>query len=191
MTEEEKIFLKVDAFHDVFGRKYSNLFCFFSSRDGRFRLGDEIINVNGKSLRGLTMDEAKGLLRTCGPEVDIILARDPDQAEASAVPTSSTAGAAAAPVSSAAAANTSSSAGVPNGPMGPVERRRRRKLPPIERPRSAPIHNLLEPESGLRTVIKIGSNSQSIEHHHHHVHHLGKKAQNALHFSGEIYKSDH
>ena len=26
--------------------------------------------------------------------------------------------------------------------MGPVERRRRRKLPPIERPRSAPIHNM-------------------------------------------------
>ena len=134
------------------------------SRDGRFRLGDEIINVNGKSLRGLTMDEAKGLLRTCGPEVDIILARDPDQAET--VPTSSTASAAApAPANS-----TSSTSG---GPMGPVERRRRRKLPPIERPRSAPIHNLLEPESGLRTVIKIGSNSQSIEHHHHHVHHLG------------------
>ena len=110
------------------------------------------------------MDEAKGLLRTCGPEVDIILARDPDQAEA--VPTSSTASAAApAPANS-----TSSTSG---GPMGPVERRRRRKLPPIERPRSAPIHNLLEPESGLRTVIKIGSNSQSIEHHHHHVHHLG------------------
>ena len=146
----------------------TNLFCF--SRDGRFRLGDEIINVNGKSLRGLTMDEAKGLLRTCGPEVDIILARDPDQAEA--LPTSNAPAAAPAALSATAP---SASSGVPNGPMGPVERRRRRKLPPIERPRSAPIHNLLEPESGLRTVIKIGSNSQSIEHHHHHVHHLGKK----------------
>ena len=146
----------------------TNLFCF--SRDGRFRLGDEIINVNGKSLRGLTMDEAKGLLRTCGPEVDIILARDPDQAEA--LPTSNAPAAVPAALSAPAP---SASSGVPNGPMGPVERRRRRKLPPIERPRSAPIHNLLEPESGLRTVIKIGSNSQSIEHHHHHVHHLGKK----------------
>ena len=42
-------------------------------------MGDEIINVNGKSLRGLTMEEAKSLLKTCGPDVDIILARDPDQ----------------------------------------------------------------------------------------------------------------
>jgi C-terminal processing protease CtpA/Prc len=54
-------------------------FFFFANRDGRFRLGDEIINVNGKSLRGLTMEEAKSLLKTCGPDVDIILARDPDQ----------------------------------------------------------------------------------------------------------------
>ena len=54
-------------------------FFIFANRDGRFRLGDEIINVNGKSLRGLTMEEAKSLLKTCGPDVDIILARDPDQ----------------------------------------------------------------------------------------------------------------
>ena len=130
-------------------------------------MGDEIINVNGKSLRGLSMDEAKGLLRTCGPEVDIILARDPDQAET--VPTSSSSA-----VGSSSQVQPAMGPNASNGPMGPVERRRRRKLPPIERPRSAPIHNLnLEPESGLRTVIKIGSNSQSIEHHHHHVHHLG------------------
>ena len=32
--------------------------------------------------------------------------------------------------------------------MGPVERRRRRKLPPIERPRSAPIHNMGFPGAG-------------------------------------------
>ena len=66
------------------------------------------------------MDEAKGLLRTCGPDVDIILARDPDQWNCP---------------SSLESSNMSSG-------MGPVERRRRRKLPPIERPRSAPIHNL-------------------------------------------------
>merc|ERR1712223_667034 len=96
-------------------------------RDGRFKIGDELINVNGKSLRGLTMDEAKGLLRTCGPDVDIILARDPDQWNNN-IPTSLE--------SSLESSNTSSG-------MGPVERRRRRKLPPIERPRSAPIHNIV------------------------------------------------
>jgi len=42
-------------------------------------LGDEIVNVNGQSLRGLTMEEAKSLLKTCGPDVDVILARDPHQ----------------------------------------------------------------------------------------------------------------
>ena len=34
----------------------------------------------------------------------------------------------------------------------------------------------LESNPGLRTVIKIGTNSQSIEHHHHHIHHLGNGA---------------
>jgi len=107
----------------------------------------------------------------------------------------------------------------------PVERRRRRKLPLIERPRSAPIHATPETfllnrsrerpsggnngvggpshmmqyrmsnpdlenelladhddvgggdeESALRTVIKIGTNSQSIEHHHHHIHHRSSRS---------------
>ena len=60
-------------------------------------MGDEIINVNGKSLRGLTMEEAKSLLKTCGPDVDIILARDPDQqiqAESSTNATASAGGSA-------------------------------------------------------------------------------------------------
>lgn len=114
------------------------------------------------------MDEAKSLLKTCGPEVDIILARDPDlQQVAEKVQT----------------ANVQSESNSTSA-MGPVERRRRRKLPPIERPRSAPIHNIFpnpNPEfdsngAGLRTVIKIGTNSQSIEHHHHHIHHLGNGA---------------
>ena len=131
------------------------------------------------------MDEAKLLLKTCGPEVDIILARDPDQ---QVTPAASTAGLTSTSNSDLAGnpVNPSCSA----GGMGPVERRRRRKLPPIERPRSAPIHNILSsnnhvgggsgPEdgngAGLRTVIKIGTNSQSIEHHHHHIHHLGNGA---------------
>merc|ERR1711971_220433 len=44
-------------------------------RDGRFLIGDEIINVNGASLRGITMEEARRILGTCGPEIDIIVAR--------------------------------------------------------------------------------------------------------------------
>ena len=48
----------------------------FFCRDGRFLIGDEIINVNGASLRGVTMEEARHILGTCGPEIDIIVARE-------------------------------------------------------------------------------------------------------------------
>ena len=80
-----------------------------TSRDGRFHLGDELVNVNGASLRGLTMEEARTILRNCHGDIDIIIARD-------------------------------------IGPLmvtsaAPVERRRRRRLPQIERPRSAPIYD--------------------------------------------------
>merc|ERR1719350_91972 len=78
------------------------------NKDGRFQLADEIVNVNGASLRGLTMEEARNLLRSCQGEVDIIIARDPEKE--------------------------------PVAPAAPVERRKRRKLPMIERPRSAPIY---------------------------------------------------
>ena len=86
-------------------RPINNFFC----RDGRFSLGDEIVNVNGSSLRGLSMEEARNLLRNCQGEVDIIVARDPDRDK-------------------------------PTAAAAPVERRKRRKLPMIERPRSAPIY---------------------------------------------------
>jgi hypothetical protein len=48
----------------------------FLLRDGRFRIGDEIINVNGKRLRGVTLEEAQNALRTTAKEVDIVIARD-------------------------------------------------------------------------------------------------------------------
>ena len=48
----------------------------YNFRDGRFRLGDELINVNGVSLRGITMQEVRCILTTSGPQVDIINARD-------------------------------------------------------------------------------------------------------------------
>jgi len=81
------------------------------ARDGRFLLGDEIVNVAGCSLRGLAMEEARAVLRGCQGEVDLILARDPAPPPA-----------------------------LPGTAQPPVERRRRRKLPMIERPKSAPIY---------------------------------------------------
>ena len=86
------------------------------SRDGRFRLGDEIVNVNGSSLRGLNMEGARVLLRNSEGEVDIIIARETEDI----VPEKT----------------------ISTGQTAPVERRRRRKLPMIERPRSAPIYDL-------------------------------------------------
>jgi len=45
-------------------------------RDGRFQIGDELVNVNGVSMRGITMREVRRILITSGPQVDIIVARD-------------------------------------------------------------------------------------------------------------------
>ena len=107
--------------------------------------------MNGASLRGLTMEEARNLLRSCEGEVDIIIARDPDK--------EGTAG------------------------VAPVERRKRRKLPTIERPRSAPVyagqgdfrklsetasnvHDLCDfsqQDGAIRTVIRISEKTQKIE----------------------------
>ena len=57
------------------------------------------------------MEEARTLLRNCHGDVDIIIARD-----------------------------VTSNTGAGAAPAPPVERRKRRRLPPIERPRSAPIY---------------------------------------------------
>ena len=59
-----------------------------------------------------------------------------------------------------------------NNQNTPVERRKRRKLPMIERPRSAPIHHQQDFEGvggdpvAMKTVIKIGAHVDRIEHHH-------------------------
>ena len=89
------------------------------------------MNVNGKSLRGLSMDEARALLRMSAmSDVDIILARD-EGASPAAVP-------------GIAGADILNQSGFSNNNHTPVERRKRRKLPMIERPRSAPIHHQQE-----------------------------------------------
>jgi hypothetical protein len=73
------------------------------------------------------MEEARNLLRNCKGQVDIILARDPDKDKIS--------------VSSVAA---------------PVERRRRRKLPTIERPRSAPIYAVTAEQADFYQLAAAG-----------------------------------
>ena len=49
-------------------------------RDGRLKVGDEIINVNGKRLRGVTLDDARAVLRNTPTEVNIVIARDLEEA---------------------------------------------------------------------------------------------------------------
>lgn len=51
------------------------IICFFC-RDGRIRVGDEIINVCGKRLRGLTIEEAIKALKQPRRELDIVVARE-------------------------------------------------------------------------------------------------------------------
>jgi len=78
-------------------------------RDGRFRVNDEIINVNGSSLRGLSMEQARNVLKNTSQNVDIIIARSPE-------------------------------GGKEGRSLGPKPlTRRKRRLPVIERPKSAPL----------------------------------------------------
>ena len=80
--------------------------------DGRFHVGDELINVNGKVLRGLSMEEARDALQNAAATVDLIVARSPDFAL--------------------------QSASAFQGPK-PLLLRKRRRLPVIDRPKSAPL----------------------------------------------------
>ncbi|PNF35456.1 hypothetical protein B7P43_G04136 [Cryptotermes secundus] len=44
-------------------------------RDGRFHIGDEVVQVNGQRVRGMTLQEARTTLKNCPREVDIVIAR--------------------------------------------------------------------------------------------------------------------
>ena len=44
-------------------------------RDGRFQVGDELVKVNGKRLRGMTLQEARTTLKNSPREVDIVISR--------------------------------------------------------------------------------------------------------------------
>jgi len=106
-------------------------------RDGRFLIGDEIINVNGASLRGVTMEEARHILGTCGPEIDIIVAREHQVASR----------------------QTSGGGGAGAGASNNAERRKRRKLPQIERPASAPVYKNVVTE---RTIMSTGDITKTV-----------------------------
>jgi len=47
-----------------------------ADRDGKLRVGDEIVNVDGKRLRGLDAEAARHLLRSSPRQTDIVIARD-------------------------------------------------------------------------------------------------------------------
>merc|ERR1719447_1065277 len=101
---------------------------------------------------GITMEEARRILGSCGPEIDIIVAREPGQPEPSAQ-----------------GGRTSAA----TSQQGQGDRRKRRRLPAIERPQSAPIYNNVVTERTVRaaveggdltkTVITIGEEEQDLE----------------------------
>jgi len=126
-------------------------------RDGRFRVNDEIINVNGSSLRGLSMEQARNVLKNTSQNVDIIIARSPE-------------------------------GGKEGRSLGPKPlTRRKRRLPVIERPKSAPlsteggplgpaahssddcnnyVHDVCDfsgSQGGIKTVIRIPPDQQETQ----------------------------
>lgn len=48
-------------------------------REGTLRIGDELLNVNGRRLRDLTMVEAKEALKSGSSEIDIVICRQRDK----------------------------------------------------------------------------------------------------------------
>jgi len=46
------------------------------ARDGRFKVGDELVNVNGRRLRGCSLETVLDILRDPSPELDMVIARD-------------------------------------------------------------------------------------------------------------------
>ena len=59
-------------------------------RDGRFKVGDEIVNVNGRRLRGCALESVLDVLQDPSPELDIVIARDfnPDRLQQAGGPPS-------------------------------------------------------------------------------------------------------
>jgi len=129
-------------------------------RDGRFRVGDEIVNVNGRALRGLSMEEARDALRAAGDSVDLIVARTP--------------------ISSGNAKPTAADTAVVDAAQ---RQRRRRRLPVVDRPKSAPLSGekldsaerdavldvceLSGDRAAMKTVIVVRQNQKQSEYSAH------------------------
>ena len=52
---------------------------FLCHRDGRLQIGDEIINVSGTRLRGVSLQDSRKILDSSLTEVDIVVARSPNE----------------------------------------------------------------------------------------------------------------
>ena len=110
-------------------------------KDGRFKVGDELVNVNGNSLRGLGMEEARNVLKNITGMVDIIVART--------------------------ATATGETVAQTKGPK-PLQAavRRRRRLPVLDRPRSAPLSGELISDicdgANTPTAAASGKDDQSV-----------------------------
>ncbi|KAG6458725.1 hypothetical protein O3G_MSEX011016 [Manduca sexta] len=50
-----------------------------AEKEGTLRIGDELLNVNGRRLRDLTMSEAKEALKSGAAEIDIVICRQRDK----------------------------------------------------------------------------------------------------------------
>ncbi|XP_065221912.1 tyrosine-protein phosphatase non-receptor type 13-like [Planococcus citri] len=46
-------------------------------RDGRFKIGDEIIKINGTRLKGFSVEDARNLIKNSPQEIEIVISRDP------------------------------------------------------------------------------------------------------------------
>lgn len=79
------------------------MYLFFSS-DGRLRVGDELIKVSGRRIRGLTLQEARCALRSSPQQVEFIIARTPVASSSASAATSACALDSVSPMSPAAAA---------------------------------------------------------------------------------------
>ncbi|CAG9581486.1 unnamed protein product [Danaus chrysippus] len=56
-----------------------------ADKEGTLQIGDELLNVNGRRLRDLTMSEAKEALRSGSAEIDIVICRQREKSEPESV----------------------------------------------------------------------------------------------------------